>query len=300
MDVPLVRQNASQINTDSFKIFQFMKLLKVTSLGWVSLCCIEWRVRCSTLQETNISPKNGILKIIFLFPRWDMLISCRVSLFHPLKGGWFWPVKPEDSSCSSPWMPRGKLPTQWWRMRGSGPGYMDVSKNRGTPKWMVKIMENPIEMGDLGVPLFLETSIWFMIYNSIDHLYFLCHFSLLKTHKSNATLRSDFLCLAGCFFNHHLQGSLSKSANFHEFTIWDNLMSGIPSMMTAGSESVHWSQSMMLAPTLCWKNMLKTQFWRAYEKGIAGYCYSPPCHMTLLISVVYVTKSSLQKEHHSL
>ncbi len=30
---------------------------------------------------------------------------------------------------------------------------MGVSKNNGTPKWMVKIMENPI-----GVPLFLETS----------------------------------------------------------------------------------------------------------------------------------------------
>jgi len=25
-------------------------------------------------------------------------------------------------------------------------GQMDVSKNRGTPKWMVKIMENPIKM----------------------------------------------------------------------------------------------------------------------------------------------------------
>ena len=36
---------------------------------------------------------------------------------------------------------------------------MDVSKNRGIlpPKWMVKIMENPIKMDDLGVPLFLET-----------------------------------------------------------------------------------------------------------------------------------------------
>ena len=31
-----------------------------------------------TLQETNISPKNGILKTIFLFPRWDMLIPWRV------------------------------------------------------------------------------------------------------------------------------------------------------------------------------------------------------------------------------
>ena len=36
---------------------------------------------------------------------------------------------------------------------------MGVSKNRGkTPKWMVKIMENPIKMDDLGgPPLVLET-----------------------------------------------------------------------------------------------------------------------------------------------
>ena len=32
-------------------------------------------------------------------------------------------------------------------------------QNRGTPKWMAKIMENPIKMDDLGVPLFLETPI---------------------------------------------------------------------------------------------------------------------------------------------
>ena len=31
-----------------------------------------------TLQGINISSKNGILKIIFLFPRWDMLIPWRV------------------------------------------------------------------------------------------------------------------------------------------------------------------------------------------------------------------------------
>ena len=34
---------------------------------------------------------------------------------------------------------------------------MGVSKNRGTPKWMVKMMENPIKMDDLRVPLFSET-----------------------------------------------------------------------------------------------------------------------------------------------
>jgi len=32
---------------------------------------------------------------------------------------------------------------------------MDVSENSGTPKWMVKIMENPINPWI--VPLFLET-----------------------------------------------------------------------------------------------------------------------------------------------
>ena len=38
--------------------------------------------------------------------------------------------------------------------------YMDVSKNRGKlPKWMVKIMETPIKMDDLGIPLFSETTI---------------------------------------------------------------------------------------------------------------------------------------------
>ena len=41
--------------------------------------------------------------------------------------------------------------------------YVGVSKHKGTPKWMVYNdfrMENPIKMDDLGVPLFLETSMW--------------------------------------------------------------------------------------------------------------------------------------------
>ena len=35
---------------------------------------------------------------------------------------------------------------------------MGVSKNNGTPKWMI-IMEHPIKIDDLEVPLFLETTI---------------------------------------------------------------------------------------------------------------------------------------------
>ena len=45
--------------------------------------------------------------------------------------------------------------------------HVDVSKNRGkTPKWMVKIMENPIKMDDLGVPLFLETPMLTLVLQS--------------------------------------------------------------------------------------------------------------------------------------
>ena len=38
-----------------------------------------------TLQETNISHQKSLLKMIFLFPRWDMLIPWRVLLttLHP-------------------------------------------------------------------------------------------------------------------------------------------------------------------------------------------------------------------------
>ena len=41
-------------------------------------------LRLFTLQGTNIPSKNGILKMIFLFPRWDMLIPWRVFK----KNGW--------------------------------------------------------------------------------------------------------------------------------------------------------------------------------------------------------------------
>ena len=42
----------------------------------------RWPQKKSTLLGTNISPEKFILKMIFLFPRWDMLISWRV-VFQP-------------------------------------------------------------------------------------------------------------------------------------------------------------------------------------------------------------------------
>ena len=62
---------------------------------------------------------------------------------------------PKRDSCGRHgWVQPGRLCgfryLKFWMMYGW------PSKNRGTWKWMVKIVENPIKMDDLGVPLFLE------------------------------------------------------------------------------------------------------------------------------------------------
>ena len=60
--------------------------------------------------------------------------------------------------------------------------YTDVSKNSGTPNWMVKIIENPIKTDDLGVPLFLETPIY--LYKCIQRflVYIAIYLKPSKTH----------------------------------------------------------------------------------------------------------------------
>ena len=66
---------------------------------------------------------------------------------------------------------------------GQNQNYLGVSKNRGTPKWMVKIMENPIKMDDLGIPLFSETSIWKFqpaIFVKLDHTLWVTNTQWLK------------------------------------------------------------------------------------------------------------------------
>ena len=69
-----------------------------------------------------------------------------------------------------PWKPLGEAEQErqhnylkdgpyatWWK-EIPHPVCVGVSKNRGTPKWMVN-NGNPIKMDDLGVPLFLETPV---------------------------------------------------------------------------------------------------------------------------------------------
>ena len=55
--------------------------------------------------------------------------------------------------------------------------HMGVPKNRGTQKWMVKIMENPVKMDDLGVPLFSETPHIFAQISNLDSLHG-CHMKI--------------------------------------------------------------------------------------------------------------------------
>ena len=51
----------------------------------LSATMVPWQA--VTFQGTNISPEKSILKMIFLFPRWDMLISWRVPSYLP---NFFW------------------------------------------------------------------------------------------------------------------------------------------------------------------------------------------------------------------
>ena len=67
---------------------------------------------------------------------------------------------------------------------------MGVSKNKGTPKWMVKIMENPIKMDDLGVHLFLETSICLLQIVTVECI------SVLY-HDIQQTCVASYTCLDG-------------------------------------------------------------------------------------------------------
>ena len=73
---------------------------------------------------------------------------------------------------------------------GAAMFYMSVSENRGkTPKWMVKIMENPIKLDDLGgkPTLFLETPICTnsQIHNPSNHHFPPPKVKLLQAHDEH-------------------------------------------------------------------------------------------------------------------
>ena len=120
---------------------------------------------------------------------------------HPIETTiykWLFGVPGTYHSKKTPeWMPidiAGKFPTIDKNRWCTGTCYNGCfSKNRDIPKWMVKIMENPIKMDDLGVPLFLETPKWIKWCFSIAILvfggeYLPWHLSL-ASDKTSARLR---------------------------------------------------------------------------------------------------------------
>ena len=53
----------------------------------------------------------------------------------------------------------------------SGQVYLDVSKNRDTPKWMVYKWKPYEQIHDLGVQIFVETPIWCHVHSRIEQIY---------------------------------------------------------------------------------------------------------------------------------
>ena len=87
---------------------------------------------------------------------------------------------------------------------------MGVSKNRGTPKWMVKIMETPIKMDDLEAitTIFRNT-------HMIHHLWFFFHHLLVghlsatkKKRHGDATQEPVAACLSSGIVALRSEGSL--------------------------------------------------------------------------------------------
>ena len=74
-----------------------------------------------TLLGTKISPEKSILKMIFLFPRWDMLISWRVSGLCLVISKWearmaIFPTKWSEQRATRRWgwwVPS----TRWWQLK---------------------------------------------------------------------------------------------------------------------------------------------------------------------------------------
>ena len=64
-------------------VFRISEIIKLPILGKSNKA--KCRVNLNTLLGTNISPKNGILKMIFLFPRYDMLVPWRAILKESLQ-----------------------------------------------------------------------------------------------------------------------------------------------------------------------------------------------------------------------
>ena len=99
----------------------------------------------------NKTWKSGIHQVLIIFSifetletSWNHVWSPQSHFFVPFCRCQFRSQQDVGTKLIEPWFP-GKLDQQqgdFWR---------------GTPKWMVYIIENPMKMDDLGIPPFMET-----------------------------------------------------------------------------------------------------------------------------------------------
>ena len=133
-------------------------------------------------------------------PRWSAISSVAVPFVASL------PVPSSDVALG--------CRASGWRTPGVEVGptrqhhHMGGSKNRGTPKWMVKIMENPIKMHDFGGTIFgnIHISVAFFFSDKFD-IY--PRFFFAPPIEKYYSQFLDRLCRSGSFvFSTHLKETL--------------------------------------------------------------------------------------------
>ena len=100
-----------------------------------------------TLQGTNISPKNGILKMIFPFPRWDMLVPWRVSFNSLYKSDSF--ALSSQQATHQPAQPINKTQLNHREMVRSQPGHQIHPQ---LPRWSTVHPTSPSTEGPPPTP----------------------------------------------------------------------------------------------------------------------------------------------------
>ena len=143
------------------------------ALGKTSPMKESFLIRTKVAKETALEARSILTMVMNLPPRktwerWDVSARCGTYQHQAPRQRWVRPNGRRPPGCLRVAVEvRGRCRkvarmtstatmAAWffWNWKWC----MRVSKNRGTPKWMV-YKENPIIMDDLGVPLFSETSV---------------------------------------------------------------------------------------------------------------------------------------------